>query len=296
VEALPLSGRVPRDNVPVTGADAIPLVRTLPGYFETAGIRLLRGRLFDWQDRSVSSDAIVSESAASILFPGLDALGEQLKSEKGGPFTVVGVVGDVRMTFAQSRVPLVYTIVDPKFDGRMELVARLRDRSPQASVEVRKLVGSLERGMPVITAWWSESIDSMAEYRTPRFQSIVLGVVATLATSLAALGVFGVVSYSIRRRMHEVAMRLALGAKPESIARTLTLQMAWPVAIGLCVGLMGTWLMGRVLAAHLMAFRAWEWPVIAGGAAIIASTGILSTYLPARKASRLPAMTVLRSQ
>ena len=108
VEALPLSGVVPRDNVPVAGSDTIPLVRTLPGYFETAGIRLLRGRLFTWQDSAVSPPAIVSESAASLLFPGLDALGQQLKSETAGPFLVVGVVSDIRITPARARDPLVY--------------------------------------------------------------------------------------------------------------------------------------------------------------------------------------------
>ena len=150
--------------------------------------------------------------------------------------------------------------------------------------------------MPVTAEWWSKSINSMAEYRTPRFQTIVLGTVATLATTLAALGLFGVVSYSTRSRMHEVAIRLALGAMPGSITRRLALQTAWPVAIGLLGGLMAAWLMGRILTAYLVGFRGWEWPVLIGGAAIIASTAMLSTYLPARKASRLPAMTVLNSQ
>ena len=296
VEALPLSGWVPRDKVPAAGADAIPLVRMLPGYFESAGIRLLRGRLFNWQDSRVSSPAIVSESAASILFPGLDPLGRQLKSEQDGPFTVVGIVSDVKMTLARARDPLVYAMLDSTFDGRMDFIARLRASSRQAPIEIRQFVSGLQREMPVTTRWWSESIHGMTEYRTPRFQTIVLGTVASLATALAALGMFGVVSYSTQKRMHEVAIRLALGAMPESITRRLVLQMAWPIALGLLGGLIGTWLMGRVLTAYLVGFRAWEWQVLIGGAAIVAFTGMLSTYLPVRKATRLPAMTVLRIQ
>jgi ABC-type antimicrobial peptide transport system permease subunit len=136
----------------------------------------------------------------------------------------------------------------------------------------------------------------MPEYRVPRLQTIVLGTVAALATTLAAAGLFGVVSYNTRRRMPELAIRLALGAKPDSLARKLALRMAPPVSIGLVIGLITTWFLGRVLTANLVGFRAWEWPVLAGGAAIIASTAVLSTYLPVRKASRrLPVMTVLKS-
>jgi hypothetical protein len=296
VEALPLSGIVPRDKVTAPGATAIPLVRILPGYFEAAGIRLLQGRLFDATADIVSSPAIVSESAASILFPGRDPIGQQLESQQAGSFTIVGVVGDVRMSPARPRDALAYAIVHPTFDGIMQLVARLRQRSPQAAFEIRQLVGSLDRDMPVTTRWWSESIKSMPEYRVPRLQTIVLGTVAALATTLAAAGLFGVVSYNTRRRMPELAIRLALGAKPDSLARKLALRMAPPVSIGLVIGLITTWFLGRVLTANLVGFRAWEWPVLAGGAAIIASTAVLSTYLPVRKASRrLPVMTVLKS-
>jgi predicted permease len=296
VEALPLSGTIPRDSVPVSGADAIPLVRTLPGYFESAGIRLVRGRLFEWQDVTNSSWAVLSESAASMLFPGLQPVGQQLQSGNSGAFTVVGIVSDAKTSPGRAHDPLVYTIADPAFGGRMELIAAMRQKSLQAAGRIRQFVGGRQREMPVTTRWWSEAIDGMAEYRTPRFLTIVLGTVAALATMLAAIGVFGVVSCSTRRRMHEVAIRLALGAVPTSIARRMTVQTAWPVAIGLVVGVTGTWLMGRVLAAHLVGFRVWEWPVLTGGAAIIASTAMLSVYLPVRKATRLPAMTVLRAK
>lgn len=142
---------------------------------------------------------------------------------------------------------------------------------------------------------WSESIDGMAEYQTPRFQSMVLGTIAILATALAAVGVFGVVSYSTRRRMHEIAIRLTLGAMPDSLARRMLLQTAWPVALGLTAGLIGTWLMGQVLTANLVGFDGWEGSVLSGAAFIIGVTAIGSTYVPVRKASRLPAMAVLRS-
>jgi hypothetical protein len=294
-EALPLGNIVPRENIPVTGADPVSVVRTLPGYFEAAGIRLLQGRLFEWQDSAVSSLAIASESAAALLFPGRDPLGQQMKSAKGGLFTVIGIVNDVRMTPARPHDPLVYAIVDPSFNGRLALIARLRGRSPQAPQEIRQYVGSMLREMPVTTSWWSAAITSLAEYRTPRFQTIVLGTLATLATTLAALGLFGVVSYSTKQRMHEIAIRVALGAMPESVTRRLALRMAGPVIIGLLAGLVGTWLLGRVLTAYLVGFRGWEWQVLTGAATLIAATAWLSTHLPARKASRLPAMKVLRS-
>ena len=98
-------------------ADPVRIVRTLPGYFEAAGVRLLRGRLFGPQD-SLSESAILSSSAAAILFPGQEALGRPFVADRGGRFTIVGIVDNVRMTPDRPVDPLAYVPVDASFDGR----------------------------------------------------------------------------------------------------------------------------------------------------------------------------------
>ncbi len=298
IEALPLSGATVSDSISTTRADGIPLLRALPGYFEAAGIRLLEGRAFDWHDHAASSTAVLSSSAATILFPDLKVapVGQRITSPSGDPLTVIGIVADVKMTAGRRHDPVAYTVADRRFTGRLELLVRMRDALPGRADEVRHSVAGLEPEMVVTTRWWSTSINSTSEYRTPRFHATVLIAVATLAVGLTALGVFGVASYSWKSRRHELAIRVALGAQPASITRMLALQIMRPVSIGLVGGLFGTWLAGPFLAAYLVGFTVWDWSVIGSGTAIVVSTAVLSVYLPARRASRLPPMTVLHTE
>ena len=201
------------------------------------------------------------------------------------------------MTSGAGREALAYANIETSFDGGMHLVARMRDRrSAEAAAQVRRVIAGVQHDLPVAVVPWAEAINNMSEYQTPRFQSIVLGAVATLAVTLAALGVFGVVSHSTRRCMREIAIRLALGSTPEAIVRRLTLRMAWPVVLGLAAGLMTIWPMTRILMAHLVGFAGWEVSVLATSAAIIALVAMIATYVPVRRASRLFPMTVLRNE
>jgi ABC-type antimicrobial peptide transport system permease subunit len=294
VDALPFSGSVARDGIPQSAGEPVPLVRALPGYFETAGVHLVYGRALLWRD-TAEPVAVLSELAAVMLFPGTDPIGQLVRSGRGQSFRVVGVVRDVRMTPSAQPSPLVYGMVDRQFDGRMTIIARLNQRSDSAAIDLRRLLASLDTGMPVITRWWDDEISRLDEYRTPRFQSVVLGTVAALAMGLAVLGIFGVVSYRISGRVREIGIRVALGAAPHSIRRMLLLRSTSPVAVGVSVGLAAIWMSGDVLRSRLYGFQGWDWAAIACGVITITLTALLTTLIPAHRASRLPPTEVLRT-
>ena len=296
VEAVPLSGSTPRDRIPMAGGDPIPLVRVLPGYFEAARIPLVRGRSLDRASGPLSTDALLSESAAAVLFPGVDPIGQSFQSQRAGPFTVVGVVGDVRMVPDRAGGPLVYARVDAGFTGRMRFVVRVQRASGHAPAEIRRLLAGLTGDQPVTARWWSDAIGSREEYRTPRFRGLVLGTSGLLALVLAILGILGVVSSDIRRRRHEIAIRIAVGAQPLRVTRAMMVTMTMPILTGLVIGVVGTWLVARVVTATVTEFSVWSWPIVGSASAVVIATALLAVYVPAHEASRLSPMSVLRNE
>jgi predicted permease len=166
------------------------IVPVLPGYFETAGIRLVRGRLPDWSDfQSRTSMAVVSESAARVLFPARDPVGAVIETRLGQQFTVVGVVADVgNLRPGEQPQPYSYVIPDSDPPG-LTLVARVRSRRGEMLADIRREISSLAPKTIVNVSWWQDSIDARTEFRNPRFQTLVLGSFATLSLVLASLGI-----------------------------------------------------------------------------------------------------------
>ena len=294
-EILPLSGATSRERfLPAAGGEPIPLIRIVPGYCETAGIQLVQGRNLQDDDHAA---AVVSESAARLMFPQGDVLGQQFRSANGDVRTVIGVVADTKMTAGRASDPAAYVVVEPAFSGRMELIARMRrDRSSQAAAELRQMLSRAESQMPVMVAWWADEIGAQSEYRSPRFQTLVFGLVASVAVVLAAIGVFGIVSADLRHRLHEIAIRLALGAEPRGVARRLTLEMLWPQVIGLVGGAIGAFLATRVLASRLVGFDAPISSTLAIAAVVVAMTSLASIYLPARQAASISMVRLCRPE
>jgi predicted permease len=292
VEGLPLSGAVPKEHL-IVDTNRIPLMRVVPGYFETIGVRVLRGRSFEPQE-GPSNSAVLSESAAALLFRDEDPIGKQFKSELGTSFSVVGVVNDVRLSLTPSLDACAYAVVDQAFLGRMEVLARFRDESTAASAAVRRLAGASGRSTVVLTSWWSDSIHRMTEYRTPRFQTIVLGAAGGLAMLLSAAGLAGVMSSSARWRLRELAIRIALGAQPRKVTWMLVFNICGPVAIGLCAGIVGAWVTSGLLRSQLVGFGIPEWDVTAAAVLLMSTVALVSIYLPARRVSGLSPTTILR--
>jgi predicted permease len=296
---LPLGGARPFDAMRMDGSDKNVggIIHALPGYFETLSVPLLRGRTLNWDDaRSGADVAVITASAARILFPNRDPIGGSFSNSRGRRFTVVGVVADARNdSLGQESESLAYVI--PGDDTRlMTLVIRARSRKDATVAAIKRGIGAIAYGIPVKAGWWNDSIQAMTVYRNPRFQTLVFGTFAGLALLLIALGTFGVVSFSVAARTHEIGVRLALGAAPRSLVGMMVGQTMAPIAAGLILGLVLTRWLSKLAEAQLYKVETNDPVMTAVAALVVTVVAVLAAYAPARRASRVDPLTVLRAE
>jgi predicted permease len=295
--SLPFSGQAADEGTQIDG-ERTPagIVYALPGYVETASIPVLRGRAFTTDDpREDPNVALVSVSAARVMFPGREPLGAVFSNGRGRQFRVIGVVGDVVHSFGRDGSPPAYVL--PGANTRvLNIVARMRDQSAAAVADLRTRLRPLTGGVTPATEWWADRLSAQAIYRDRRFQTMVLGSLAVLAVGLTALGVFSVVAHLVTLRTREMGVRLAIGAPPGSLIALIARQSLMPVAMGLAGGLLLV-LWGRRLAETQFFAVETDDPVmlaIAVSAVVLAAS--LAAYLPARRATRINPTDVLRAE
>jgi predicted permease len=270
------------------------IVPVLPGYVETLQIRLLRGRLPDWQDLGTGT-AVVSESAARALFPDRDPIGATVTTAGGRQLTIVGLVGDVLRSFDQKALPPIYALPGD-VTGRLTLLVRVRSRQVTTLASLRHDVAALTPGDPVIAGWWTDTIDAMAAYRNPRLQAIVLGSFGLLALGLTGLGIFAVVTFLVTRRTREMGVRLALGAPPRSLVALVVRQVATPVVLGVVLGSIGALWVRRIAGSQLSGLDANDPTTFIAAIAVVCVAAVVAAYLPARRASHVDPVVVLRAE
>jgi predicted permease len=282
--------------MPGSTAAAAGVIHVFPGYFEAVNLRALRGRVLDWNDvRSQDDVAVVSEAAARVLFPGRDPLGGRVRAKGGRQFTVVGVVPEVRTSLTREFAPPVYVI--PRDDIRsMTIVVRVRTHQAAVLTVVRRDVGRLARGSPVTAEWWTDAIGNLTDYRNPRFQTLVLLAFAALALSVAALGVYAVVSFVVRARTHELCVRLALGARPGSLVSLAVRQALMPVAGGLLIGIAAARWLARLADTQLYRVDTHDPSTLLAAVAVVSVAGTLAAYLPSRRAARVDPIALLKAE
>jgi predicted permease len=293
-QVLPMSGLAPSEGLRIAGvaSRACAIGWALPGYFEAAGIPLLRGRLFDWNDvRGAADAAVVGDAAARVLFPGRDPLGETFENGSGRRFRIVGVVGDSKGMPG----PLAF-VIPPENRGMLTLVVRMRSSQQSSLAQIKRQVSALAPTTPVTVRWWSDTIDAMTTYCNPRFQTLVLGTFAGLALGLTALGIFAIVAFSVAIRTREMGIRMTVGAGPRSLVAMMVRQSLTPVIAGLLLGLAGAWWAARVALAQLSQMQTRDPATLAGVAVTVALAALLAAYMPARRASRVDPITVLREE
>jgi len=302
VQTASAAGSVPTDGFSRSetvevSSDQHPVdaIYVLPGYFETVGINILRGRSFVPADVGDGGAAVLSASAAKALIPGRDALGSTFKTNQGRQFVVVGIANDVARSLTRQLAPSAYVIPPPTMTRGMTLVARMRTRNAGALVEARRAIGRLVTAA-VTAVWWSDVISASTPYRNPRFQTLILTTFATLGGALTALGIFAVVSFLVAARAHEMGIRLAIGASPGSIVRLVVRQAVSPVAAGLCLGLIATQWLRPVAEAQLYAVDVRAPGLLAAAAVAVLSAALIAAYLPARRASHTDPIAALRAE
>jgi putative ABC transport system permease protein len=294
--AIPLDDEMPdyavrRADGSRTAAGVVPI---LPGYFETIGIPLRRGRQLEWDDaHRPEQAALLSESAARLLFPGRDPIGLSLTDSGGRLYSIVGIVGDVGTLPSGQVRPLVYAVLQlPR--GYLTVVARMRRDGALVPAELRQEVLAIAPGASVTARWWTTTINALSTYRIPRFRSLVLSAFGGLSLGLTMLGVFGIAAFRVAVRTRELGIRLALGAAPGGLVRLMISETLIPVVSGLLVGFALTfWVVGTA-AQRLFGLDTRDVPTAILAAAVVLASAAVAAYIPARRATRVDPLVVLR--
>jgi putative ABC transport system permease protein len=268
-----------------------------PGYFAAMRIPLLKGRYFTAADRDGSPNvAIVSRKFAETFFPGQEPLGQHLTIDHGFPFhcEIVGVAGDVlHRSLAGRPYPTMYT---PDAQGYMRggnLVIRGQTNLLGLVAAVRQQVAALNPDVPIFNIHTMRDLvsDSVGQ---PRFRTLLLAVFGGVALLLAVAGIYGVMSYSVSLRMHEIGIRLALGAGNREVMRLVVGSgMLWAGA-GVAIGLAAALALTRLIAAMLYQVRPTDPVSFTAVPLMLLAVAFLACYFPARRATRLDAIMALR--
>lgn len=278
-----------------------------PGFFETLGIPILRGRGFIEQDRDPNTDSvIIGEALARQLFARENPLGHSLRFGKSGPwYNVVGVAGDIRNKgLAAAGDPEYYVArkhlpdagtgnrVLPDAARRAVLLVRSRMR-PEAVVNlIRAELASVDRGLPVSIETMDARVSKLAA--RPRFNATLLAVFAGVGVLLAAIGLYGVMSLLVAQRTQEIGVRMALGATRAGITTMVLRHAARWTAVGCVVGLAGSLALTRVLRALLFDAPVQDPGALAGSAVVLIAVAFGAAWLPSRRAATVDPMEALR--
>ena len=277
-----------------------------PGYFEAMGIPVIKGRSFDETDvRDGRPVAIVDEVMVKKYWPGQDPIGKRVgygQDSLGNPrwFDVVGVVGHVMQNSPRDdEHTQLYRPLAQAIQNQIGFAVKTRG-DPGAMVQpVRRLVLSLDPIQPIFSAEPMTAKVSGSSSQ-PRFLSLLLSLFAAVAATLAAIGIYGVMSYTVARQTHEIGIRMALGAEVTNVRRLVLNRGLLLAGLGIAVGIGGALVLGRLMATQLFAIlfqtRALDAAVFAAVTAGLVAIALAATWIPARRATRVDPMIALRTE
>jgi len=264
-------------------------------YFETLHIALRRGRIFDARDRG-RCVAALNERAASAIWAGQDPLG--LRFHRGGNDTplceVVGIVADTREVSLQKGPSLMgYVPYWNSPPSQATVVLKTRVEPSALAGPLRQAIWEIDPdiAVPTVTTFASTVQRAVAPNR---FQMLLVGAFAVCALVLVSLGIYGVPAFAVARRTQELGIRLALGARPQALVRTVVRDGLAPVVAGLTIGLMGALAISRLIKELLFDVSAREPAAYAAVIAILASVALVACYVPARRVTRIDPVQALR--
>jgi putative ABC transport system permease protein len=276
------------------------------GYFRTIGIRLVQGREFDAGDRTGALRvAILNETAVRRYFPGQDPIGHRITPDDNGvgPMQIVGVVSDVRGfgLASEPRPELFYPIQQAasnhwEWTGRaMSLIVRADAgvRAAPLSVGLREAVWSLDRSLPIYSIWDVRTLISRSVAPRRLFMLLIAGF-ASVALLLAAIGIYGVMTFTVSQRTREMGIRVALGAVRQDVFRLVVGRAMVLTGLGLAVGVLAAVAVTRLLTQSLYGIRPSDPLTYLAIAALMCAVAFVASYLPARRAARVDPMVALR--
>ncbi|MEK6301905.1 MAG: ABC transporter permease [Acidobacteriota bacterium] len=286
--------------VPV-GAEAIevPLDSVSPSYFRVMGIPLLSGREFD--DRDVDGATlvvIINQTFANRFFQGEDPIGKRFVYGQPAPdnpwITIVGVVGDMRRTgFDRPVRPETFLPEAQATDNALMIVARTEGDPASFAGALRSEVWAIDKDQSVFNIkTMQETLAEMMSQR--RFNMLLLGLFAAVALTLAAVGIYGVISYSVTQRTHEIGIRMALGAGSSDVLKLVVGQGMALVMIGVATGLIAALLLTRLMSALLYGVSATDPLTFAALSLTLTGVALVACFVPARRAMKVDPMIALR--
>jgi putative ABC transport system permease protein len=312
VTGMPLSGMRFDISFEIKGRPPLPLAQqpsmevriASPDYFKTIGIPLVRGRGFMRGDTAQSGQVVlISEAAARRYFPGEEPLGHWItlglgrgpgKPRAGGE--VVGIVGDVKERgLAEENPPEIYVPHAQYSAHTMDLLLRTAVSPLSLVPSAERVVHGLDPELPVARPRTLDDVVARS-ISEPRFYMILLGAFAATALLLAALGIFGVMSYAVVQRSREIGIRVALGAHPADVLQMVLGHALLLAVTGVGAGLAGAVALSRAIASLLFKLSPTDPATLGSVAVLLTAVAFVASYLPARRATRVDPLIALRSE
>ncbi len=289
---------------PESGRDPVAVIRAVdPGFFATLGVEASRGRTFEAADRHGATPVVVvNQALVDRQFGGRDAIGEQINVgvwlgyREEGPRTIVGVVPDMRtVRLANDPSPELWVPYAQSGASSASVVLRTSIPPERALRAARGELQAMDADVPMIRP---SSMASMVDEQLaqPRFLFLLMALFAVLAVVLAAVGVYGVVAYVVAGRTREIGLRMALGADARSVLGLVLRQGMRPAALGVALGLFGGLAGARLLTGMLFQTRATDPATFVAVALFTLGVAAVACLVPARRATRIPPASALRSE
>jgi predicted permease len=268
------------------------------GYIGAMGIPVRAGRDLSASDTATSEPVLVlNETMARALWPGEDAVGKTLRDVCGGDRRVVGVVGDVRHLALEqgSGNELYLPIRQCPSQASADLVLRSAMAPAQLASALRTALTPIAPNLASNDLRTLQQIVDLS-VSPRRFIVLLLGGFAAFALLLAALGIYGLISYSVNQRTREIGIRIAIGASARDVQRGIVLQTLRLAAVGMAVGVVASWLLAESTSSLLFGVTARDPGTFAGMLLVLTLVATAAGYLPARRGSRIDPMVALRSE
>jgi putative ABC transport system permease protein len=287
---------------PGKSEDVAEFFSVSPEYFRTLGIPLLKGRyLSEQDDEDAPPVMVISETMARRYFPGEDPIGMRLKT--GGCTecdwtTIVGVVGDVKNEglSAEGDAAMYCPFTQETFNIRMMTLVLRTEGDPASFVGgVRREINSIDPDLALADIKTMNQLMSESLGRS-RYRGVLLGIFATVALALAAVGIYGVIAYAVSRRTREIGIRIALGARKLDIFRMVVGHGMTLSLIGVAIGVVASLMLTRYLASLLYGVSSTDPTTFTSVVLLLITVALLACSIPARRATRVDPMNALRHE
>jgi len=271
------------------------------GFFAMYQIPIIAGRGFDSTDTETSRKvAVVNEALAKKFFPNVNPIGRTFDEgyHKPTPIEIVGICADTRYAHVRDNMePLYFTPYYQMDDGAGWISFALTTRMDEAALatEIRRVVASVDGILPVLDIR-TQNEQIAGTMRNERIFANLTAGFGVLALVLAAIGIYGILAYSVSRRTSEIGIRMALGARPAIVLTMVLREAAWIAVIGVTAGIGGALALGRLVASLLYGLKSWDPATLAGAAVLLGVVALAASWIPARRAAGVDPMRALRHE